>query len=284
MRVTRTWRARWKTFIRHAALIIVSFLMIYPILWMFFASFKPDDQIFSTSSLIPDKWTFQHYIDGLTGRSGTNFGPMFVHSFEIACVVVIGSLFSSTITGFAFGRLEFTARRFLFGFMLATMMLPAQVVLIPQYIIFHKLNLINTFVPLMLPSFLGTTPFFIYLMVQFVRGIPKDLDEAAEIDGCNPFRLFLYVILPLTRPALITISIFSFYWTWNDFFGQAIYLNNPNLFTVPIGLNMFMDNMGNSQWGDLFAMSIVSIIPVVIIFVIFQRYLVEGIATQGLKN
>lgn len=269
---------------RHVLLIVISLLMIYPILWMFFASFKPDDQIFSTSNLLPSTWTFMHYIDGLTGRSGTNFGPMFLHSFEISVVVVVGSLFSSTLTGFAFGRLEFSARRFLFGFMLATMMLPAQVVLIPQYIIFHKLGLVNTFVPLMLPSFLGTTPFFIYLMVQFVRGIPKDLDEAAAIDGCSTYRLFASVILPLTRPALITISIFSFYWTWNDFFSQTIYLNNPNLYTVPIGLNMFMDNMGNSQWGDLFAMSIVSVIPVLVIFIFFQRYLVEGIATQGLKG
>lgn len=270
--------------LRHVLLIVVSFLMIYPILWMFFASFKPDNQIFSTSRLLPTTWTFSHYIDGLTGRSGTNFGPMFLHSFEISIVVVIGSLFSATVTGFAFARLHFTLRRFFFGFMLGTLMLPVQVLLIPQYIIFHKLGLINTFVPLMLPSFLGTNAFFIYLMVQFVRGIPKDLDEAAVIDGCGTFRLFGSIILPLTRPALITISIFAFYWTWNDFFSQTIYLNNPNLFTVPIGLNMFLDVMGNSQWGDLFAMSIVSVIPVLLIFIFFQRYLVEGIATHGLKN
>ncbi|GMA64370.1 carbohydrate ABC transporter permease [Alicyclobacillus fastidiosus] len=234
---------------RHVLLILISFVMIYPILWMFFSSFKPESDIFSTSSLWPTKWTFKHYIDGITGASGVNFGPMFLHSFEISIVVVMGALFSSSLTGFAFARLQFTAKRFLFGFMLATMMLPAQVVLIPQYIIFHKVGLINTFVPLMLPSFLGTTPFFIYLMVQFVRGIPKDLDEAAAIDGCSTFRLFRSIILPLAKPAIITISIFAFYWTWNDFFGQLIYLNNPNLFTVPIGLSMFMDNMGQSQWG-----------------------------------
>lgn len=279
-----TNKSRFQLTMQHVVLIVISFLMIYPILWMLFASFKPDSQIFSTTSLLPTTWTISHYIDGLTGRSGTNFGPMFLHSLEISIAVVIGSLFSASLTGFAFGRLQFTAKRFFFGFMLATMMLPAQVVLIPQYIIFHSLGFINTFVPLMLPSFLGSTPFFIYLMVQFVRGIPKDLDEAATIDGCSTFRLFTSVILPLTRPALITISIFAFYWTWNDFFSQMIYLNSPNLFTVPIGLNMFMGNMGTSQWGDLFAMSILSVIPVLIVFIIFQRYLVEGIATQGLKN
>lgn len=270
--------------LRHVVLIVITFIMIYPILWMLFSSFKPDNQIFSTTRLLPTVWTFKHYIDGFTGAAGMNFGPMFLRSFVISAVVVVGSLFSASLTGFAFGRLNFKPRRFLFGFMLGTMMLPAQVVMIPQYIMFHRVGLINTFVPLMVPAFLGTTPFFIYLMVQFIRGIPKDLDEAALMDGCSTFRLFRSVILPLTRPALITIAIFAFYWTWNDFFGQLIYLNNPHLYTVSIGLSMFLANMGMTQWGDLFAMSILSVIPVLIIFVIFQRYLVEGIATHGLKG
>lgn len=258
--------------------------MVYPILWMFFSSFKPEGDIFSSSNLLPKTWTFSHYLGGFDGSSGMNFGPMFFHSFLISIVVVIGSVFSSALTGFAFARLKFAPRRFFIGFMLGTMMLPAQVVMLPQYIMFHKLNLVNSYIPLMLPSFLGTTPFFIYLMVQFIRGIPKELDEAALIDGCSTFRLFRSVIMPLALPAIITTSIFAFYWTWNDFFGQLIYLNNPKLFTVSVGLNMFMDNIGNTQWGDLFAMSIVSVIPVFIIFLIFQRYLVEGIATHGLKG
>ncbi|GGE25711.1 sugar ABC transporter permease [Pullulanibacillus camelliae] len=273
-----------KSIIRHVVLIIVTLIMIYPIFWMLSSSFKPDTEIFSTSNLWPKTWTFKHYLAGFSGDAGMNFGPMFLYSFLVSAVVVVGTIFSSSLTGFAFARLRFTPRRFFIGFMFATMMLPAQVVMIPQYIIFHKIGLVNTFVPLMLPSFLGTVPFFIYLMVQFVRGIPKDLDEAALIDGCSPFRLFRSVIFPLAQPAIITMSIFSFYWTWNDFFGQLIYLSNPKIYTVSLGLSMFMTNMGNTQWGDMFAMSIVSVIPVFIIFLIFQRYLVEGIATQGLKG
>lgn len=268
--------------LRHVILIIVTFIMIYPVLWMLFSSFKPEGEIFSSVDLLPKTWTFEHYLAGFTG--GINFGPMFVHSFLISFVVVIGTLISSSLTGFAFARLHFSLRRFLFGFMFATMMLPMQVVMIPQYIIFHKVGLVNTFVPLMLPSFLGTVPFFIYLMVQFVRGIPKDLDEAALIDGCNKFRLFYSVILPLAKPALITMSIFSFYWTWNDFFGQLIYLSNPKMFTVSVGLSMYLANMGQTEWGNLFAMSILSVVPVFVIFIFLQRYLVEGIATQGLKG
>lgn len=274
-------RSPVKTALRHAVLILVTFVMIYPILWMFFSSFKPDDQIFSTPDLWPETWTLDHYVLGFTNM---NFGRMMLNSLIISSVVVVGTIFSSTLTGFAFARLQFTPRRFLIGFMLSTMMLPAQVVMIPQYIMFHKIGWVNTFLPLTLPSFLGTVPFFIYLMVQFVRGIPRELDEAAFIDGCSKFQLFRLIIFPLARPAIITMSIFAFYWTWNDFFGQLIYLSDPNLHTVSLGLSMFIDSTGSTQWGDLFAMSILSIIPVFIVFLIFQRYLVEGIATTGLKG
>jgi len=258
--------------------------MIYPVLWMLFSSFKPDDEIFSTANLLPETWTFEHYLSGFGPDAAMNFGPMFLYSFLVSVVVVIGTIFSSTLTGFAFARLHFTPRRFFIGFMLGTMMLPAQVVMIPQYIIFQKIDLVNTFVPLMLPSFLGTTPFFIYLMMQFIRGIPQDLDEAALIDGCSTFQLFRSVIFPLAQPAIVTMSIFAFYWTWNDFFGQLIYLSDPKMYTVSLGLSMFMTTLGESQYGNLFAMSILSVIPVFIIFLIFQRYLVEGIATHGLKG
>lgn len=273
-----------ETVLRHILLIAVSFIMVYPILWMFFSSFKPNEQIFSTTSLFPETWTLEHYISNFGPDAPMNFGPMFLYSFLIAIVVVIGSIFSSTLTGFAFARLNFTPRKFFIGFMFGTMMLPVQVVMIPQYIIFNKLGMVNTFTPLMLPSFLGTTPFFIYLMVQFIRGIPKDLDEAALIDGCSTFRLFRSVILPLAKPAIVTMSIFAFYWTWNDFFGQLIYLSNPEKFTVSLGLSMFMTNLGESQYGSLFAMSILSVVPVFIIFLFFQRHLTEGIATHGLKG
>ena len=274
-------RSAAKTALRHAVLMLVTFVMVYPILWMFFSSFKPDEQIFSTSNLWPETWTLDHYVSGFMNM---NFGRLMLNSLIISTVVVVGTIFSSSLTGFAFARLRFTPRRFLIGFMLSTMMLPAQVVMIPQYIMFHKIGWVNTFLPLTLPSFLGTVPFFIYLMVQFVRGIPKELDEAAYIDGCSKFQLFRLIIFPLARPAITTMSIFAFYWTWNDFFGQLIYLSDPELHTVSLGLSMFIDSTGSTQWGDLFAMSILSVVPVFIVFLFFQRYLVEGIATHGLKG
>src|SRR5690606_37986764 len=274
-------RSAAKTALRHAVLMLVTFVMVYPILWMFFSSFKPDEQIFSTSNLWPETWTLDHYVSGFMNM---NFGRLMLNSLIISTVVVVGTIFSSSLTGFAFARLRFTPRRFLIGFMLSTMMLPAQVVMIPQYIMFHKIGWVNTFLPLTLPSFLGTVPFFIYLMVQFVRGIPKELDGAADSDACSRFPLFRLITFPLARPAIITMSIFAFYWTWNDCYGQLIYLSDPELHTVSLGLSMFIDSTGSAQWGDLFAMSILSVVPVFIVFLFFQRYLVEGIATHGLKG
>ncbi|GGE49112.1 ABC transporter permease [Pullulanibacillus camelliae] len=275
-----------KLLVIHVIMIILSIIIIYPILWMLFASFKPMTEIFSSASLLPKHWTLEHYTAGWQGVGGYTFTTFFRNSLILSVLVVIGSLFISTLTGFAFARLKFKLRSLLFMFMLMTMMLPMQITLIPQYIIFHKLGWVNTFLPLVVPSFVGVsiTPFFIFLMVQFVRGLPKELDEAATIDGCNTLQLFLRIILPLSKPALITVSIFAFYWTWDDFFSQLIYLNNPDKFTVSTGLNMFLDNSGNSQWGDLFAMSILSILPVIILFLFLQKHFVKGIATTGMKG
>ncbi|WP_026818685.1 carbohydrate ABC transporter permease [Arthrobacter castelli] len=269
----------------HAVLIILSVIMIYPVLWMLFSSFKPTSEIFSSPGLIPENWTLQNYVVGWQGAGGVGFGTFFLNSFLIAGAVVVGSIFIASLTGFAFARLKFKLRKIMFALMLMSIMLPIQVTLIPQYIIFHELGWVNTFLPLIVPSFLGVsiTPFFIFLMVQFIRGLPKELDEAAIIDGCSTFQVFWRVILPLSKPALITISIFAFYWTWDDFFSQLVYLSDPSKFTVSTGLNLFLSNAGNSQWGALFAMSILSIIPVIVIFLFFQKYLVKGVSTTGMK-
>jgi multiple sugar transport system permease protein len=170
-----------------------------------------------------------------------------------------------------------------FGFMVATMMLPHHAVLIPQYIIFNKLGLVDTYWPLVLPKFLATDAFFVFLAVQFIRGIPKDLDEAARIDGCGHWGIFSRVILPLMVPAIATTVIFTFIWTWGDFFTALIYLTSPEKYTTPIALRQFLDATSGSDWGAMFAMSIVSLLPVFLIFLFGQRYLIKGIATTGIK-
>ena len=268
----------------HAALVAGSLFMIYPILWMLFSSFKPTEQIFSSGALLPKTWFFGNYAKGWKGVPGISFGTFFANSFIIAALVVVGNVFSAALTAFAFARLRFVLQSFWFSVMLATMMLPGQVTLIPQYVLFHKLGWVNTYLPLTVPHYLGVSAFFIFLMVQFIRGVPRELDEAAIVDGCNTFQIFWRIVMPLCGPALVTTSIFSFIWTWDDFFSQLIYINDVKKYTVPLGLRLFLDGSGKSEWGPMLAMSVVSLVPSFLVFLTCQKYLVQGIATTGLKG
>jgi len=196
---------------------------------------------------------------------------------------VVGNLVSCSMAAYAFARLQFRAKTVAFAAMLLTIMLPVHVLIIPQYVMFAQLGWINTYLPLIVPKLLATDAFFVFLMVQFVRGIPRELDEAARIDGAGHARIFLQVILPLMVPALATTTIFTFIWTWNDFFSQLIFVTDPDLYTVPVALRQFIDAQSQSDFGALFAMSVVSLIPVFLVFLFGQRFLLRGIATTGGK-
>jgi multiple sugar transport system permease protein len=198
-------------------------------------------------------------------------------------IATLGTVMSSAIVAYGFARIKFFGRNFWFVCMLLTLMLPYQVVMIPQFIIFFKLYWTNSFKPLIVPMFMGQ-PFFIFLIIQFIRGIPSELDEAAKIDGCGRFRTFYSIILPLIVPALITSAIFQFYWKWDDFLGPLLYLNKPTLYTVSLALRMFSDPFTSTDWGAIFAMSTLSLVPIFIVFIIFQKYLIRGISTTGLKG
>ena len=276
-------RSPMRSVLLHTTLIIVSFAMLYPILWMISGSFRPQDELFGTSSLIPSAVDIGGYIRGWTGLQ-VSFGQFFWNSALIAIFATIGNVVGCSLAAFAFARLRFGGRNFWFALMLGTLMLPYHVVLIPQYILFLELGWVNTSLPLIVPKFLATDAFFIFLMVQFFRGIPRELDEAAVMDGCSPFRIYWKIMLPLSMPVLATAAIFSFIWTWDDFFGPLIYLNDINTYTVQLGLRSFVDSTGSSDWTSLFAMSNLSLVPVFLFFLFFQRLLIEGIATTGLKR
>jgi multiple sugar transport system permease protein len=196
---------------------------------------------------------------------------------------IAGNLLACSAAAYAFARLEFRLKKMWFALMLGTIMLPIHVVIVPQYILFSKLGWLNTYLPLIVPKLLATDAFFVFLMVQFIRSLPRDLDEAARIDGCGHFRIFFQIILPLSKPALATTAIFTFIWTWNDFFHQLVFLTDPKMYTVPVALRTFVDSTSQTPWGPVFAMSIVSLAPVFGFFLAGQRYLVQGIATTGLK-
>ena len=196
---------------------------------------------------------------------------------------VVGNLFACSLAAYAFARLKFRLKTLWFAIMLMTIMLPVYVIVVPQYIVFNALGWVNTFVPLILPKFLATDAFFVFLMVQFIRGIPRELDEAARIDGCGHWRIFSRVMLPLMGPAIATAAIFTFIWTWSDFFTPLIYLTDPISYTVPVALRSFLDSSEGSNWGAMFAMSVVTLIPLFLVFLFGQRFLVKGIATTGGK-
>ena len=272
-----------RSLVYHALLCLASLAMLYPLLWMLASSLKPENEIFGSASLWPSSFSLEAYWRGWTGLQ-VSFGRFFLNSLEIAVLSVIGNVLTCSLAAYAVARLEFRGRNFWFALMLGTLMLPYHVTLIPQYVLFLGLGWIDTFLPLVVPKFLAVDAFFIFLLVQFFRGLPRELDEAAKIDGCSAFGIYWRIILPLSLPALATAGIFTFVFTWDDFFGPLVYLNDMSSYTVQLGLRSFVDSTGKSDWGALFAMSTVTLLPVFAHFVCFQRLLIQGIATTGLKG
>ena len=268
----------------HVFCLALLVLLLYPVVWLLGSSFKPGTEILTNPTPFPQQFTIENYQIAVEGVAGLSLWQLLGNSLTISILTVIGNVLSCALAAYAFARLNFRFKTALFAFMISTIMLPMHVVLIPQFIIFNELGMVGTFLPLVLPKFLATEAFFVFLMVQFIRGIPRDLDEAALIDGAGPYRTFWSVILPLMRPALITTTIFSFIWSWDDFFPQLIYLNDPDNFTLQLGLRLFVDQTSASAFGPMFAMSVLALLPVVIFFAVFQRYLVDGVATSGLKG
>jgi len=273
---------RVRSVIKHLLLIVASVVMIYPLLWLLVSSFRPTDVIFRTPGLWLKDLTSINYTQGW-GALQDPFGHYLLNSAIVVVGAVLGNLLSCSLAAYAFARLKFRLKTLWFSIMLVTIMLPIHVVVVPQYILFNKLGWINTFIPLILPKFLATDAFFVFLMVQFIRGIPRELDEAARIDGCGHWHIFSRVMLPLMGPAIATTAIFTFIWTWSDFFISLIYLTTPNTYTVPLALRSFLDSTEGSNWGAMFAMSIISLVPIFLAFLFGQRFLVKGIATTGGK-
>ncbi len=277
------------TMVRHALshvfIIALGLLMVYPILWMILSSFKPNNMIFSDPGLIPKAVTFENYITGWRGYAGVSFGRFFLTSFILCIGAVVGNLIACTMAAYAFARLSFAGRRFWFAVMLITLMLPGHVTLVPQYILFNSFGWVGTFLPIIVPKFLATDAFFVFLLVQFIRSLPKELDEAAIIDGCSQAGVFLRIIVPLATPALVTTALFTFLWTWDDFFNHLLYLTHPPIFSVSRALRTFVGDAGAvSNWGGALAMATLSMLPPFILFFSLQKYFVEGIATTGIKG
>ncbi|QDY70892.1 carbohydrate ABC transporter permease [Qingshengfaniella alkalisoli] len=270
--------------LRHILLFSAAVVMLYPLLWMIASSLKPDELIFSDPMALPKSFDLSNYVEGWTALR-VSFTTFYKNSFIIAIFAVIGNLMACSITAYAFARLEFRFKRIWFALMLGTLMLPYHVTLVPQYVLFLKIGWVNSFLPLIIPKFLAVDAFFVFLMVQFFRGIPREIDEAAIMDGCGPWRIYWKIMLPLSTPVMATAAIFSFIWTYDDFLGPLIYLNDMRSYTVPLALRAFIDSSGGeSLYGELFAMSALSLLPVFIVFLAFQRLIIRGVALGALKR
>lgn len=273
-------RIRPSTIILHLILVSGAFIMIFPFLWTIGSSLKDMSQIFAVPPVwIPDPIVWSNYVDTLTAMP---FGRAYWNSFYITTIVVVVQLFTASMAAYAFAKLRFRGSGILFILFLATMMIPKQVTMIPLYLIMDKINWLDTHLSLIVPGALFNA-FAVFLLRQFIRGIPKELEEAALIDGANPLKIYWSIILPLIRPALAAVAIFMFMGTYNNFMDALIYLTTPEKFTVPLLLNNFK-GLYVTNWSYMMAGATISVIPVLIVYVFVQRQIIEGVTLTGIKG
>ncbi|MCL6547816.1 MAG: carbohydrate ABC transporter permease [Alicyclobacillus sp.] len=272
--------SRAKRTLVYVLLILLTAVFLLPFLWMLSSSFKGNQDIFVfPPSLLPKHWLWRNYPEALTYIP---FARYLFNTLVISVASVIGTLVSTPPVAYAFSRIQWRGRNVLFGICLATIMLPFMVTMIPMYTLFRDLHWINTYWPLIVPAFFGT-PLYIFLMRQFYMGLPKDISEAAYIDGAGEFRVFWQIVTPLTKPALISVALFTFLANWTDFLAPLIFLNDSNMFTLSLGLQQYQSTHFTA-WSYLMAACVVFTLPVVVLFFFLQRYFIEGISLSGVKG
>lgn len=279
-----TRNSKLKSKVIFILLLLFALAMCYPLIWMFFSSFKTNYEILGTYSLLPEKFILDGYKNGWNGIGRHTFGLYIINTFKMVLPTVLFTVFSCAIVAYGFGRFKFPMKKPLFGLMISTLMLPNSVIIIPRYLLFNKWGWLDSYKPFTIPALFACDAFFIFMLVQFIRGIPKELDEAATIDGCNPVGIFSRILLPLMKPALFSAGLFKFMWTWNDFFNTLIYISKVEKYPISLGLRISLDTSSAVQWNQIMAMALISILPLVILFFLAQKYFVEGIATSGLKG
>jgi ABC-type sugar transport system, permease component len=271
-------------FLSYFFLVVLAYIMTYPLLWMIGAAFKSNEEIFGTIGLLPKNPMFGAFAAGWKGTGQYGFSTFLYNTFLMVIPTVVFTAVSATLIGYGFARFEFPFKKTLFTIMLSTMMLPATVILIPRYIFFRNLGWLDSYLPFIVPAMLGCFPFFNFMMVQFFRGLPLELDESGKLDGCNSFIILKDLLLPLCKSAIFSVIVFQFVWTWNDFLNVLIYISSVAKYPVALGLRMTMDISTEFNWNQIMAMSLISIAPPIVLFFAAQKYFVEGIATTGMKN
>lgn len=272
---------RW---VRYLVLALVAFVMLYPLLWLIGASFKSNQQIFTEVGFWPQSIDFKAYAKGWKTSTEYTFATYFLNSFLITIPRIIVTVISCVLVAYAFARFDFWGKKFLFSVMVATMMLPLIVLRLPQYLLFRELGWLDSYLPMIVPSAFATDTFFIFMLVQFLRSIPRDMEEAAQIDGCNSLQLLWHIIVPMLKPAIISVIVFQFIWTMNDFMGPLIYLASVEKYPVSLALKMSIGATEEVEWANVIAISVVALIPSVAVFFAAQRHFIEGATSSGIKG
>jgi oligogalacturonide transport system permease protein len=269
---------------RYLILGCIAFLMLYPLIWLVGASFKTNSEIFSSAGFWPSKIEFGAYAAGWKTSSEYTFATYFINSFLITIPKIFVTLISCVMVAYAFARFDFYGKKLLFGIMVSTMMLPLIILRMPQYLMFREFGWIDTYLPLIIPSAFATDTFFVFMLVQFLRGIPRDMEEAGMIDGCNALQLLFHIIIPMLKPAIISVIVFQFIWTMNDFMGPLIYLASVENYPVSLALKMSIGATEEVEWRNVIAISVVALIPSIAVFFAAQKHFIEGATSSGVKG
>lgn len=282
--MSKKTREQVSTVVRYTVLILVGFVMFYPMLWMVGASFKAsNNEIYSTISFLPKSPSFQAYIDGWTA-TGNPYSLYLINTFKIVIPKVVGAVVASVVTAYGFSRFEFPGKTFWFSILLATLFLPQVVLNIPQFLLFRTWGWTNSYLPLVVPFFFGAEPYFIFMLVQFMRSVSRELEEAAEIDGCNSFERLVYIVVPMVKPTIVSVALFQFMWAFNDFQGPLIYIDSVKKYPTSLGLRLLTDAETGFEWNKVLALSVITLLPSLIVFFLAQDQFVDGIAAGGVKG
>lgn len=274
-------------FLRYFVLIVVGLVMIYPLLWMVGATFKSNAEIFSSIGLFTSKPTLEGYRLAMNDYGGAiNVWKAMFNTFSYVIPKVIFTMISATITAYGFGRFEFRGRGLLFAVLMSTLFLPQVVLNVPQFILFTKLGWVGSklYLPIIVPTLFATDTYFVFMLIQFLRNVPRDLDEAATIDGCNSLQTLVRIIVPMLAPAITSCALFQFMWSSNDFMGPLLYVNAPAKYPLAIFVKLSMDADSGVSWNRILALSLISIIPSLVVFFLAQDQFVEGISAGGIKG
>jgi oligogalacturonide transport system permease protein len=275
---------RSRVLLRTTVLLAVAVVMLYPLLWLVGASFKTNTEIFTEVGFWPSRFDFGSYAKGWKTSTEYTFATYFLNSFLITVPRIVVTVISCVLVAYAFARFEFWGKKLLFSIMVGTMMLPLIVLRLPQYLMFKELGWLDSYLPLIVPSAFATDTFFVFMLVQFLRGIPRDMEEAALIDGCNAVQMLWHIIVPLLKPAIISVIVFQFIWTMNDFMGPLIYLSSVEKYPVSLALKMSIGATEEVEWANVIAISVVALVPSVAVFFMAQRHFIEGASSSGIKG